>query len=114
MWHGFAAPYVYRDVVIQVSNDKTFKEGVITVFNNSRDKKSRFGIGPNQPYVESRNGLLLDTSGPDKLGVMGRYVRFWSNGNQIDSLNRYMEIAVIGTNDYAPVKFDLPRPTYQG
>lgn len=109
LWHGFAAPYVYRDVMIQISDDKTFRKGVVTVFNNSLS-----GIGPNRPYLESRNGLLLDTGGPNRLGVLGRYVRFWSNGNQIDKLNRYLEIAVIGTSDLEEVKFELPPATYQG
>lgn len=113
LWHSFAAPSVYKDVVIQVSNDAKFKKGaIITLFNNSRDEKSRFGVGPNDPYIESRNGLLVDCSGLDKLGVIGRYVRFWSNGNQIDEWNRYLEIEVIGSDNFAPVKFSLPSAPY--
>ena len=113
LWHGFSAPYVYRDIRIQISDDKDFQQNVVTVFNNAHNKKSRLGSGPNQPYVESRNGLLLNISGPNKLGINGRYLRFWSNGNQIDQLNRYMEIAVIGTNDFETANFELPPPIYQ-
>ncbi len=58
LWHDYLQPYVYRDVVIQISNDENFKQGVRTVFNNSRDKKSRFGIGPNKPYTESRQRFV--------------------------------------------------------
>lgn len=116
LWHGFAAPYVYRDVLIQISDDSNFQMDVVTIFNNLRDKRLRFG--PHQPYIESRSGLLINTSDPNDpsksgvTGITGRYVRFWSNGNNIDSLNRYMEIAVIGTTDYEPVKFELPLATY--
>jgi len=38
-----------------------------------------------------REGLLVDAK-----GVRGRYVRLYSNGNTVDELNRYTEVAVYG------------------
>ena len=41
MWHFHSQARVYRDVVVQVSDDPTFKSGVTTIFNN--DFKGELG-----------------------------------------------------------------------
>ena len=43
VWHFHSQARVYRDVVVQVSNDPTFKSGVTTIFNN--DFKGELGAG---------------------------------------------------------------------
>src|SRR5215212_8555549 len=37
VWHFHSQTRVYHDVVIQISDDKDFKKGVTTVFNNDDD-----------------------------------------------------------------------------
>ncbi len=41
VWHFHSQARVYRDVVVQVSDDPTFKSGVTTIFNN--DFKGELG-----------------------------------------------------------------------
>ena len=36
IWHEFDKPIVYRDVIVQVSDDPEFKKGVETLFNNDQ------------------------------------------------------------------------------
>src|SRR5258706_5056734 len=45
LWHQHADPRVYRDVVVQISDDPEFKKDVTTVFNNDQDNSSGFGTG---------------------------------------------------------------------
>jgi len=45
VWHYHAQARVYRDVVVQVSDDKDFVTGVTTVFNNDHDNSSGLGLG---------------------------------------------------------------------
>jgi hypothetical protein len=89
MWHNHLDPRVYRDVVVQVSDDPEFKEGVKTVYNNDNDNSSGFGVGEDFEYFENFEGEL----GPVK-GVVGQYVRFWSKGSTSDDQNHYTEVEV--------------------
>ena len=91
LWHYHKLPRVYFDVVAQVSNDKTFRTGVTTVFNNDRDNSLGLGAGTNLHYTETNEGKLIDSK-----GVQGRYVRLYSNGNTSDDLNHYIEVEVYG------------------
>ena len=91
MWHYHSQARAYHDVVVQISDDATFKTGVTTVYNSDSDGSSKLGAGNEQAYVESRFGKLLDVN-----GVKGRYVRFYSNGNTSNSMNHYIEIEVYG------------------
>ena len=50
-WHDFSAPVVYRDVIVQVSDDADFKTGVHTLFNN--DQKNSAGL------ASARTGNIL-------------------------------------------------------
>lgn len=92
LWHYHSQARVYRDVVVQVSNDKDFLKGVTTVFNNDHDNSSGLGIGKDKEYIEVAEGRLFDPK-----GVAGRYVRFCSNGNTTNDLNHYVEVEVYGT-----------------
>jgi hypothetical protein len=94
-WHYHSQARVYRDVIVQVSDDKDFLRGVTTVFNNDHDNSSGLGIGRDKEYIEVAEGRLFDPK-----GVKGRYVRLYSNGNTSNDLNHYVEVEVYGT----PVK----------
>jgi len=91
LWHYHSQRRAYHDVVIQISDDPEFEKGVTTVFNNDFDNSSGLGRGSDNPYVESRFGLLVDAR-----GLPGRYVRLYSNGNTSDDANHYIEVEVFG------------------
>ena len=91
-WHYHSQARVYRDVVVQVSDDKDFLKNVTTVFNNDHDNTSGLGIGKDKEYIEVAEGRLFDPK-----GVKGRYVRLYSNGNTSNDLNHYVEVEVYGT-----------------
>jgi hypothetical protein len=91
-WHYHSQARVYRDVIVQVSDDKDFLKGVQTVFNNDHDNTSGLGLGKDKEYIEVAEGRLFDPK-----GVKGRYVRLYSNGNTTNDLNHYVEIEVYGT-----------------
>lgn len=92
VWHFHSQKRAYHDVVIQVSDDPEFKEGVTTIFNNDYDKSSGLEKGSDQPYVESRFGLIADGE-----GTKGRFVRLYSKGNTSNDMNHYIEVEVYGT-----------------
>jgi len=94
-WHYHSQARVYRDVIVQVSDDKDFLKGVTTIFNNDHDNSSGLGVGKDKEYIEVAEGRLFDPK-----GVAGRYVRLYSNGNTVNDLNHYIEVEVYGT----PVK----------
>lgn len=91
-WHFHNEPVVFRDVVVQVSNDPNFLDGVTTLFNNDVDNSSGLGIGRDREYFETMEGKLVDAK-----GATARYVRLYSNGSTYrDALNRYTEVEVYG------------------
>ena len=92
VWHYHSQARVYRDVIVQVSDDKDFLKGVTTIFNNDHDNTSGLGIGKDKEYIEVAEGRLFDPK-----GIKGRYVRCFSNGNTSNDLNHYVEIEVYGT-----------------
>lgn len=91
IWHNHAEARVYRDVIVQVSDDPDFLVAE-TIFNNDYDNSSGLGVGTDKGYVETSEGKLIDAR-----GVQGRYVRLWSRGNHIDNKNHYTEVEVYGT-----------------
>jgi hypothetical protein len=91
-WHYHSQARVYRDVVVQVSDDKDFLKGVQTIFNNDHDNTSGLGIGKDKEYIEVAEGRLFDVK-----GLKGRFVRLYSRGNTSNDLNHYVEIEVYGT-----------------
>ena len=93
-WHntGHAGPGpVYFDVIVQLSNEHNFIKGVKTLFNNDIDNSAGFGIGKDKHYREIRYGKLIDAN-----GAQVRYVRLYSNGNNSNELNHYVEVEVYG------------------
>lgn len=90
-WHYHSQARVYRDVVVQVSDDKDFISGVSTVFNNDHDNTAGLGIGRDREYIETAEGKLVDPK-----GVKGRYVRLYSGGNTSNDMNHYVEVEIFG------------------
>ena len=83
VWHFHSQERVYRDVIVQVSDDPTFAKST-TIYDNSIS-------GKDQPYIESYFGKLIDAK-----AVKGRYVRLYSNGNTTNKMNHYIEVEVFG------------------
>ena len=93
IWHRSGMDLmVFNDVIIEISNDPEFKQGVRQVFNNDYDKSSGRGLGKDLPYMESRYGKPIQVG-----GLHGRYVRCYSNGCSWNQMNSYTEIEVFGT-----------------
>ena len=90
-WYYHSQARVYRDVIVQVSDDPKFKTGVTTIFNNDHDNTSKLGAGKEKEYIEVAEGKLFDPK-----GAKGRYVRLSSNGNTTNDLNHYVEVEVYG------------------
>jgi len=91
VWHFHKQARVYFDVVVQIADDPDFISNVKTVFNNDIDNSAGLGVGKDMHYVETNEGRLIDTK-----GVQGRYVRLYSNGNNANDLNHYIEVEVYG------------------
>jgi hypothetical protein len=91
VWHFHQYPRVYLDVVVQLSDDPSFRTGVTTVFNNDTDGSMGLGAGTDLNYTETNEGRLIDTK-----GIQARYVRLYSSGNSSDDLNHYIEVEAYG------------------
>ena len=91
LWHFHSEPRVYRDVVIQISDDPDFIQNVKTVFSNDHDNHAGLGIGKDLEYIETYDGRPIAVK-----GVKGRYVRLYSNGNTSNQMNHYTEVEVFG------------------
>jgi hypothetical protein len=85
VWHFHSQKRVYRDVVVQVSDDPTFSKDVTTLFDDT------VGTGKDLAYIETYKGKLIDGK-----GTKARYVRLYSNGNTTNKLNHYIEVEVWG------------------
>lgn len=92
IWHNHLTLRVYRDVIVQLSNDPEFIEGVTTVFNNDYDNTSGMGAGQDFEYFENYEGLLVPVN-PHK-GLKARFVRCYSNGSTDDAANHVAEVEV--------------------
>lgn len=90
-WHYHADPRIFRDVVVQVSDDPDFIENVKTLFNNDQDNSAGLGVGKDREYFETSEGKLIDAG-----GVEARYVRLYSRGSTADGQNQYLEVEVYG------------------
>ncbi|MFQ5632529.1 MAG: hypothetical protein ACE5I1_27495, partial [bacterium] len=90
-WHYHKQPRVYFDVIVQTADDPDFITNVKTLFNNDHDNSAGLGVGKDMHYVETSEGKLIDAK-----GVQSRYVRLFSNGNNANDLNHYIEVAVYG------------------
>lgn len=97
VWHYHAQPRVYHDVIVRVCSEPTFFANVRTVYNNDYDNSSGFGVGADKEYIDSHEGLLIDTQ-----GIEARYVRLYGNGNTENDLNHCTEIEVYGRKPPTP------------
>lgn len=89
-WHWHQRGRVYRDVVVQVSNNPDFIDSE-TLFNNDIDNSFGLGVGGDMHYVETYLGKLVDAK-----GARARYVRLYSNGNNENDVNHYIEVEIYG------------------
>jgi hypothetical protein len=91
VWHYHQHPQVYFDVVVQVADDSDFITNVRTLFNNDTNNSAGLGVGTDMHYVETYKGELIDAK-----SAKARYVRLYSNGNNNNDLNHYIEVEVYG------------------
>jgi hypothetical protein len=94
LWHDFSTPVVFREVIVQVSDDPEFKTGVHTLFNNDQKNSAGFGVGTDREYFD--NSLTGAGKLVDAKGVRARYVRCYSHGNSDNALNTYIEVEAYG------------------
>jgi hypothetical protein len=90
-WHYHKKARVYHDVVVQVAEDPDFVVNVTTYFNNDHDNSLGLGAGEDPHYIETNKGRLIDAK-----GIIGQYVRLYSQGNTDNNMNHYIEIEVHG------------------
>jgi hypothetical protein len=91
VWHFHRERRVYFNVVVQISDDASFKSGVTTVYNNDAEGELGLGKGKDFCYYESNEGRVIPVA-----AVKGRYVRFHSKGNSAGPSNDYIEAEVWG------------------
>jgi len=94
LWHDFSTAVVYRDVIVQVSDDPEFETGVHTLFNNDQSNRSGLGAGTDREYFE--NPLTGEGKLVDAKGIKARYVRCYSHGSTDSAWNTYIEIEAYG------------------
>jgi hypothetical protein len=97
IWHYHKQARVYFDVVVQAADDPDFITNVKILFNNDFDNSSGLGVGKDLHYVETAEGKLIDAK-----GIETRYVRLYTNGNNSNDLNHWIETEVYGR----PIKKD--------
>ncbi len=90
-WQYHKAERVYHDVIVQVSPDPEFITDVVTLFNNDIDNSSGLGVGTDKHFVGTSEGKLIDGK-----GTPARYVRIYSNGNNQNDMNHFIEVEVFG------------------
>jgi RHS repeat-associated protein len=92
-WHYSGDGRTYHDVIVQLSNDPTFKTDVKTVYNNDANNSSGIGVGTDAEYAESSSGKVI------QVGALNyRYVRLYSNGSSVNGYNHYVEVKVDGSS----------------
>jgi hypothetical protein len=94
LWHDFTTPIVCRDVIVQVSDDSEFINGVTTIFNNDQKNSAGLGVGSDREYFENSltgAGKLIDAK-----ATKARYVRCYCKGSTDSALTTYIEVEVWG------------------
>ena len=91
VWKFHEGKRVYFDLVVQVSDDADFKEGVTTLYNNDFDNSAGLGVGEDKEYLESNKGRLIDAK-----GTKGRYVRVYGKGSTANDFNHFIEAEIWG------------------
>lgn len=91
VWHFHAQARAYHDVIVQVSDDPDFLEGVETLYNNDHDNSAGLGVGKDMAYIETSEGRLIDGK-----GIKKQFIRMYSKGSTANDMNHYIEIEVYG------------------
>jgi len=114
IWHDHHEPFICRDVVVQLSDDADFIDGVTTVFNNDHDNSARLGKGEDKEYIETNEGRPIPVP-----GIRARYVRVYSNGKYgetYEPANYCTEIEVFGgeatSEEKVQIEIELPRGVF--
>ena len=89
LWHDHRLLQAFHDVILQVSDDPEFKNGVTTVYNNDTDNSSKLGVGTDREYFELEFGRVIPVK-----GVKARYVRGYTKGSSLSAINCWQEIEV--------------------
>jgi len=92
LWMFHSQERAYKDVIIQISNDEDFKDGVQTIFNSDHDNSSGLGKGTDKAWIQTNEGKLIVLKSPLK----AKYVRVFSNGNTTNDTNHFIEIEIYG------------------
>ncbi len=92
VWHFHSQGRVYKNVVVQLSDDPDFISGVKTIWNSDTANELGLGAGADPLYLENNEGRILDAK-----GHTARYVRLYSGGNTTSAMNHYIEVEVHGT-----------------
>ena len=71
VWHYHSQARVYRDVVVQVSDDKDFVTGVTTLFNNDHDNTLGAGDREGQGVHRDQRGPADRRQGRQGAGMSG-------------------------------------------
>ncbi len=91
VWHFHSQARAYKAVVVQVSNDPNFADGVQTLYNSDDQNALGLGAGKDPTYIETYEGRIIDAQ-----GISARYVRLYSSGNTTSEMNHYIEVEVYG------------------
>lgn len=89
IWHDHRFLQVFHDVIVQVADDPDFTRNVRTLYNNDVDNSAGLGIGTDKEYFETNRGRTFDAK-----GVVSRYLRCYTAGSSLSSLNVCQEIEV--------------------
>ncbi len=89
MWHDHRYVQLFHAVVLQVSDDPTFKTGVTTLYNNDTENAAGLGVGTDREYFELEFGRAVAAK-----GVKARYVRGYTKGSNQSAMNCWQEIEV--------------------
>jgi hypothetical protein len=92
VWHFHSQGRVYKNVVVQLSDDPDFITGVKTIWNSDTANELGLGEGKDPLYLETNEGRLINAQ-----GHKARYVRLSSGGNTTSAMNHYIEVEVHGT-----------------
>jgi len=89
MWHDHRVLQAFHDVLVQLSDDPEFKNGVTIVYNNDSDNSSKLGVGTDREYFELEYGRIVPVK-----GVKARYVRGITKGSSLSAINCWQELEV--------------------
>lgn len=96
VWHDQGDERVYKDVIVQLSNDEKFVDGVKTIFSNDHDNSAKLGKGKEKEYRERNDGRPMAAADAEGNLPKARFVRCYSNGSTSEPVNNYIEIEVFG------------------